>query len=414
MPQDQTTVAQDALAAAGMPQGGLADMAQAMAPRTDMDMNTGVSPVPQMRDGGVVRMNQGGLGEISENIRDFLPDRMMEQADARRRRAELAAAFAMPRATRRLPQTREDQLFSFDENPLVPRASGPTDIAPPEGTDLRGLGTLIGDTLSGTDPSAEADSLLEQGLINQDQYNRYVFGSRGERERIIRESLGYVDERPEPATIGIPGTTDDPFPLPELTIDQQDEIDPLTELDVPEDEIEDIEEIINQPPAPPAEPRTTPPSGGAGGVGGAPSVDDAFEQDKWLALAQAGLALMSSQQPTLGGAIGEAGLTGISALRTARGERDERIERAQARADRLAAAAAARDKPPAYQYREVSDMTGLADTYAEEAQRIAEARGGVPPTEGDPDYDDYINNIAMANVLRNRARAVMMASLGMQ
>jgi hypothetical protein len=123
---------------------------------------------------------------------------------------------------------------------------------------------------------------------------------------------------------------------------------------------------------------------------------------------------MSSQQPTLGGAIGEAGLTGISALRTARGERDERTERAQARADRLAAAAATRDKPPAYQYREVSDMTGLADTYAEEAQRIAEARGGVPPTEGDPDYDDYINNIAMANVLRNRARAVMMASLGMQ
>jgi hypothetical protein len=69
-------------------------------------------------------------------------------------------------------------------------------------------------------------------------------------------------------------------------------------------------------------------------------VDDVFEQDKWLALAQAGLSLMSSQQPTIGGAIGEAGLAGITALRQARGERDERIERQQARADRLAAAAA--------------------------------------------------------------------------
>jgi hypothetical protein len=43
-------------------------------------------------------------------------------------------------------------------------------------------------------------------------------------------------------------------------------------------------------------------------------VDDAFEQDKWLALAQAGLALMSSQQPTIGGAIGEAGLSLASQL----------------------------------------------------------------------------------------------------
>jgi hypothetical protein len=78
-----------------------------------------------------------------------------------------------------------------------------------------------------------------------------------------------------------------------------------------------------------------------GGGGAATSeADDAFEQDKWLALAQAGLALMSSQQPTIGGAIGEAGLSGITALRQARGERDERIERQQARADRLAAAAA--------------------------------------------------------------------------
>jgi hypothetical protein len=42
------------------------------------------------------------------------------------------------------------------------------------------------------------------------------------------------------------------------------------------------------------------------------------EQDKWLALAQAGLALMSSKQPTLGGAIGEAGAQGLAAFRQGR------------------------------------------------------------------------------------------------
>ena len=34
-----------------------------------------------------------------------------------------------------------------------------------------------------------------------------------------------------------------------------------------------------------------------------------------MALAQAGLALMASKNPTLGGAIGEAGLAGVGALK---------------------------------------------------------------------------------------------------
>ena len=38
-------------------------------------------------------------------------------------------------------------------------------------------------------------------------------------------------------------------------------------------------------------------------------------QDKWLALAQAGMALMSSKDPTFGGALGEAGAVGLGALR---------------------------------------------------------------------------------------------------
>jgi hypothetical protein len=43
-------------------------------------------------------------------------------------------------------------------------------------------------------------------------------------------------------------------------------------------------------------------------------------QDKWMALAQVGLQLMSSKEPTLGGALGEAGIAGLEAFR---GSRDE-------------------------------------------------------------------------------------------
>ena len=50
----QSTVAQDAIAAAGVPQGGIADMARAMAPQTDMAGNTGAMPVQNMQEGGEV------------------------------------------------------------------------------------------------------------------------------------------------------------------------------------------------------------------------------------------------------------------------------------------------------------------------------------------------------------------------
>ena len=70
--------------------------------------------------------------------------------------------------------------------------------------------------------------------------------------------------------------------------------------------------------------------GGGGGIAGAAGAPSSFEQelikmlaarekratqDKWLALAQAGMQLMSSNQPTFGGALGEAGSAGLAALR---------------------------------------------------------------------------------------------------
>jgi hypothetical protein len=84
MQTPQTTVAEDAIAAAGVPQGGLADMARSMAPQTDMDMNTAVQPVERMRNGGVVRMQPGGLASISRDVRDFAPRLPAEIAGVRR------------------------------------------------------------------------------------------------------------------------------------------------------------------------------------------------------------------------------------------------------------------------------------------------------------------------------------------
>ena len=58
------TVAQEAVAAAGMPMGGVTQMAQAMAPKTSMTENTGIAAMmpkqpTRMAEGGVVKMQQG-------------------------------------------------------------------------------------------------------------------------------------------------------------------------------------------------------------------------------------------------------------------------------------------------------------------------------------------------------------------
>jgi hypothetical protein len=63
--QNKTTVAQDVVAAAGVPQGPASEMAQSLAPKTDMTNNTGIMSIPQggqpqrMAGGGVVKMQAG-------------------------------------------------------------------------------------------------------------------------------------------------------------------------------------------------------------------------------------------------------------------------------------------------------------------------------------------------------------------
>jgi hypothetical protein len=116
---------------------------------------------------------------------------------------------------------------------------------------------------------------------------------------------------------------------------------------------------------------------GGGNREAAPAADDAFQQDKWLALAQFGLNLMSSQQPTFGGAIGEAGLAGITALRQARGERDERVAAQQARADRMAASAARPETDGISSTERAAYFRAANEAEAEAARlELAIARGG--------------------------------------
>lgn len=117
--------------------------------------------------------------------------------------------------------------------------------------------------------------------------------------------------------------------------------------------------------------------GGSGSGSGTPSgqggyiseLEDALaraertkEQDKWLALAQAGLALMASKQPTLGGAVGEAGQVGIEAFRGAR---------------------------DTYENSRMSILEAIAAQRAAAAKALGAGRGGKPMTIAQ--YIDQLN-----------------------
>jgi hypothetical protein len=223
-PAPESTVAEDAVAAAGVPQGGIADMARALAPKTDMAQNTGIQA---MASGGPVKkMAAGERVTIGGGI-------FIEQADGSL-----------------LPETPGQ------------RFSGVRPEAPPD------------PMLQAAEESAnEAAALREEAGIT-------------ESFRTQEEALANAAE--------VRAATDSTPAVPEAPVA---------------------------------------PQGGGGGGGMSPyeqqlmdalaSREKAAKQDKWLSLAQVGLNMMSSTQPTLLGAVGEAGLKGVEAARTARDQYDK-------------------------------------------------------------------------------------------
>lgn len=132
--------------------------------------------------------------------------------------------------------------------------------------------------------------------------------------------------------------------------------------------------------------------GGGGGAGGFGPIESRIarmleereksaEADKWLALAQTGLALMASDQPTLGGAIGEAGLAGIGAMQQARSQYDKDIMELldmQAGVQRARSAGARSTAPKA---RTPAEFKALAEFLFEDVKRVAQPIYGPDPTD---------------------------------
>ena len=94
------------------------------------------------------------------------------------------------------------------------------------------------------------------------------------------------------------------------------------------------------------------------------------EQDKWLALANAGLALMSSSNPTFGGAIGEAGQAGLTALKESQDQYNEDKLSLLALQQRAEAARLANQKSTTPKQVKINEIKGVYDVYTKELEKI--------------------------------------------
>jgi hypothetical protein len=421
--RDQSTVAQDAIAAAGMPAGFAGEMAGAMAPQTDMAGNTGampqqMAPMPEqtpgqmpvqgMAGGGIVALQEGSVGRgtvgstpggiVVRNGRPYVVDEegnlvpaftqpltrsqsaMLDRnpprpltddpemsppsiGDVPTMPSPLAAqpplSMQSPPPQYDLPGGRPRELQPTLMDALGPLASpGPAPLeylalsgntgmpgsvldsdmmrqppAMPEYFGAAGEGFPVSDSISGAPAVADAAYLRHSG---PGMAERHKSGQSGPIElgdrRLPSLPPSVVESIKNTAAIISPFASAEDKALAAAALGAQTT---GTPLEIPEDPIDLLpprqDAVETERPKPPA------PPGGGGGIAamapqgaGAPTsfqqelmnMLEAREkravQDKWLALAQAGMALMSSKDPTFGGALGEAGQAGLGALRESR------------------------------------------------------------------------------------------------
>lgn len=396
----QTTVAEDAVAAAGVPQGGIAQMARSLAPQTDMTQNTGQgqSPVTGMSGGGTVRrMENGGLAGISRDVGDYAPSQSEEDWFERWLAGETLTVDNLG-------------VGAYEGAPMV----DPGDPRNQPPFRQRGAGAnQDGPAL----PYTALDRILFPNM-SEEEIQR-----RGE-ERVQRGLPSTTVEQPVDELSGLTGTPEVPAGSndladamlrqraaeeyygvsPGMTTGDMLSPDDQLLLTTEEREAAGIETPVAEPETP-----TSDETGGAGGAGGTSDADRLAEQDRWLTLARFGLGLMSSRSPTFGGAIGEAGTDALDYMQGMEQQRFERDLAERTLAARSAGSGQEGMRPPtggdlldrmaqideSLQSLSMNVIGGETDAFTAEAiarltaerAQIAATLGFGAPGSGGPTYD---------------------------
>jgi len=250
--QDMPTVAEEVVMAAGMPQGGIADAARAMAPKSSIAQNTGMNEMmprtatqaPQrMASGGIVRMAKGGRTQVEYDGRGYFvfADGDVQDALGRPVSDELAQAV---KASLETPPERQEGTASLgseilaDASPQAPSfesvlsSDRPFSSLPPAVTDTRpaapsdyGLG--------GERPSTLTDAT--QPAFNQEQ--ALIDAMNPEFDTFGGEALARAEER---SNLSAPSISD---------------VSPTVDLDLTTDQRISQEDMAMAVPVPQGQPR---------------------------------------------------------------------------------------------------------------------------------------------------------------
>ena len=286
--QQQPTVAEEAVASAGVPQQGMMGMSEAMAPQSAVSDGVGTS--------APMKMASGGLAQFGNEIRNSMGQEIDPYLDGVQQEAESKFNVDLNNNMDRVPPMMAQPRPHLEmRQPFMGR------IPPPQ----IGIG---GKGMARPEPAVLRDGRARPAV--SDMRGRFTFGGRRYAEGgVVRAANGFAGS----------GSTS------QQILDRMEDKDKaVLEEDI---DTEDISENVEN---------NTPVTTGKGtsnysilpmlGSSGTDTVEQdiinlqkGLEKeralDRNLALAQAGLGIMSSTAPTLAQAIGEGGSKGLEAFR---------------------------------------------------------------------------------------------------
>jgi hypothetical protein len=301
--QNEMTVAQEAVAASGVPQDGIAGMARAMAPKTDISQNTGVmSQAPQAPPQAPPAPDQGGIMGMANG--GYVKKMALGGSVEPRPPAGVGRGGASARDN-------WDRLYGQTHNP----------DGTPKGTSMA--------PMVGPRPPAG----VGRGGIRAAQAWDQEFGETHNPDGSPKGVGNPMKPPKDYQPMGVP-----PREVPTMDQDPSQVIDEMIKCNKgyilnkvnPKDSKTWV--CIPDPNYKPEGDDPVAPTVTSGGVssGGYQQEladilkrrEKAASQDKWLALARTGLELMASKNPSFLGAVGEAGLPGVADYKSARDSYD--------------------------------------------------------------------------------------------
>jgi hypothetical protein len=301
--QNEMTVAQEAVAASGVPQDGIAGMARAMAPKTDISQNTGVmSQAPQAPPQAPPAPDQGGIMGMANG--GYVKKMALGGSVEPRPPAGVGRGGASARDN-------WDRLYGQTHNP----------DGTPKGTSMA--------PMVGPRPPAGVGRGGLRAAQAWDQEFGETHNPDGSPKGVGNPMKPPKDYQP----MGVP-----PREVPTMDQDPSQVIDEMIKCNKgyilnkvnPKDSKTWV--CIPDPNYKPEGDDPVAPTVTSGGVssGGYQQEladilkrrEKAASQDKWLALARTGLELMASKNPSFLGAVGEAGLPGVADYKSSRDSYD--------------------------------------------------------------------------------------------